>query len=301
MFPPGWGGLLRRLVDRRVAFVVSGGTGVGKTTLLGALLGESAADERVVVVEDVRELPVSTARRSSASRRVLRMSRAPARSPSPRWSDRRSGCTPSPDRPRRGPRRRGPRAARCTQHRTRGRLRDAARQRRHRRRGAVRGSRRAGGDDAGRGPRAAGQRGRCRRRGRARGPPVGGRRRVQAARRHDRRPGARAGRPARGSRRTDVGSAGGREGRRMAGPPSRSSACHRRRAGWRCRPCVRQVERRGRRYRGARGLSLGLGGDAVGSRGAPGRFGRRSQSVPSRQGATPPWSLARRRRRGRTG
>jgi pilus assembly protein CpaF len=58
MFPPGWGGLLRRLVDRRVAFVVSGGTGAGKTTLLGALLGESAAGERVVVVEDVRELRI---------------------------------------------------------------------------------------------------------------------------------------------------------------------------------------------------------------------------------------------------
>ena len=57
MFPPGWAGLLRQLVRRRVAFVVSGGTGVGKTTLLGALLGEAPA-ERVIVVEDVRELSV---------------------------------------------------------------------------------------------------------------------------------------------------------------------------------------------------------------------------------------------------
>jgi pilus assembly protein CpaF len=58
MFPPSWGGLLRRLVRRRVAFVVSGGTGVGKTTLLGALLGEASPGDRVVVVEDVRELRV---------------------------------------------------------------------------------------------------------------------------------------------------------------------------------------------------------------------------------------------------
>ncbi len=58
MFPPDWAGLLRQLVRRRVAFVVSGGTGVGKTTLLGALLGEAPAAERVIVVEDVRELSV---------------------------------------------------------------------------------------------------------------------------------------------------------------------------------------------------------------------------------------------------
>ena len=58
MFPAGWGEVLLRLVRRRVAFVVSGGTGVGKTTLLGALLGEAAPSERVVVVEDVRELRV---------------------------------------------------------------------------------------------------------------------------------------------------------------------------------------------------------------------------------------------------
>lgn len=59
MFPPGWSELFRRLVQRRVAFVVSGGTGVGKTTLLGALLGEAAPAERIVVVEDVRELRVA--------------------------------------------------------------------------------------------------------------------------------------------------------------------------------------------------------------------------------------------------
>jgi pilus assembly protein CpaF len=50
--------VLRALVHRRVAFVVSGGTGSGKTTLLAALLGECHPDERLVVVEDVRELAV---------------------------------------------------------------------------------------------------------------------------------------------------------------------------------------------------------------------------------------------------
>ncbi len=48
--------VLRRLVAARVAFVVTGGTGVGKTTVLGALLAECAPAERIVIVEDVREL-----------------------------------------------------------------------------------------------------------------------------------------------------------------------------------------------------------------------------------------------------
>ncbi len=50
---------LRALVRERVAFVVTGGTGTGKTTLLGALLAEAPARERLVVVEDVRELEVA--------------------------------------------------------------------------------------------------------------------------------------------------------------------------------------------------------------------------------------------------
>ncbi|KNX36118.1 TadA family conjugal transfer-associated ATPase [Luteipulveratus halotolerans] len=50
--------LLRRLVAARSAFVISGGTGSGKTTLLGALLREVDPAERIVLVEDVRELQV---------------------------------------------------------------------------------------------------------------------------------------------------------------------------------------------------------------------------------------------------
>jgi pilus assembly protein CpaF len=57
-FGPGWLPVLRALIRRRCAFVISGGTGSGKTTLLGALLSEADAAERLVVVEDVRELVV---------------------------------------------------------------------------------------------------------------------------------------------------------------------------------------------------------------------------------------------------
>ena len=48
--------LLRALIRRRVAFLVSGGTGSGKTTLLASLLGLVPATERLLVVEDSREL-----------------------------------------------------------------------------------------------------------------------------------------------------------------------------------------------------------------------------------------------------
>lgn len=48
--------LLRGVVAARLAFLVSGGTGTGKTTLLGALLGAVDPAERIVVVEDAAEL-----------------------------------------------------------------------------------------------------------------------------------------------------------------------------------------------------------------------------------------------------
>jgi pilus assembly protein CpaF len=50
--------VLRRVVETRVAFVISGGTGSGKTTLLASMLAEVEAAERIVVVEDVRELQI---------------------------------------------------------------------------------------------------------------------------------------------------------------------------------------------------------------------------------------------------
>jgi pilus assembly protein CpaF len=48
--------LLRRIVERRLAFLVTGGTGTGKTTLLNALLSLVEPRHRLVVVEDASEL-----------------------------------------------------------------------------------------------------------------------------------------------------------------------------------------------------------------------------------------------------
>ena len=48
--------LLRGIVAARLAFLVSGGTGVGKTTLLAALLSLVPAHERLVLVEEAGEL-----------------------------------------------------------------------------------------------------------------------------------------------------------------------------------------------------------------------------------------------------
>ncbi|TAL22621.1 MAG: TadA family conjugal transfer-associated ATPase [Frankiales bacterium] len=48
--------LLLRLVASRVAFLVTGGTGTGKTTLLTALLSVADPAERLLLVEDVGEL-----------------------------------------------------------------------------------------------------------------------------------------------------------------------------------------------------------------------------------------------------
>jgi pilus assembly protein CpaF len=50
--------LLRVVVTARLAFVITGGTGTGKSTLLGALLGESAPSERLLVIEDAPELVI---------------------------------------------------------------------------------------------------------------------------------------------------------------------------------------------------------------------------------------------------
>ncbi|MEV0689834.1 TadA family conjugal transfer-associated ATPase [Streptomyces sp. NPDC050388] len=54
--PPGGDRILRALLDARLSFLVSGGTGTGKTTLLSALLGLVGPDERIVLAEDSAEL-----------------------------------------------------------------------------------------------------------------------------------------------------------------------------------------------------------------------------------------------------
>jgi pilus assembly protein CpaF len=48
--------LLRAVLAARMALLVSGGTGTGKTTILGALLGAVDPRERIVLVEDAEEL-----------------------------------------------------------------------------------------------------------------------------------------------------------------------------------------------------------------------------------------------------
>jgi pilus assembly protein CpaF len=49
-------GLLRAMIAARLAFLVSGGTGSGKTTVLSTLLGLMPPDQRLVIVEDSTEL-----------------------------------------------------------------------------------------------------------------------------------------------------------------------------------------------------------------------------------------------------
>lgn len=59
MFVPQVAATLHALVAHRVSCVISGGTGTGKTTLLGALLAAVPSGDRIVLVEDVRELAVA--------------------------------------------------------------------------------------------------------------------------------------------------------------------------------------------------------------------------------------------------
>ena len=54
-----WVQFLRACVSARTNFIVSGGTGVGKTTFLNLLIGEIGSEERVVCIEDTIELSVS--------------------------------------------------------------------------------------------------------------------------------------------------------------------------------------------------------------------------------------------------
>ncbi len=53
---PAGGRLLARIIERRAAFLISGGTGCGKTTLLSSLLSLVPSGERLVLVEDASEL-----------------------------------------------------------------------------------------------------------------------------------------------------------------------------------------------------------------------------------------------------
>ncbi|MEU1122415.1 TadA family conjugal transfer-associated ATPase [Streptomyces sp. NPDC005899] len=54
--PPDGDRLLRALVEARVSYLISGGTGAGKTTMLSSLLGAVDGTERIVLAEDSAEL-----------------------------------------------------------------------------------------------------------------------------------------------------------------------------------------------------------------------------------------------------
>ncbi|MER7762521.1 TadA family conjugal transfer-associated ATPase [Streptomyces sp. NPDC097619] len=54
--PPGGPRILRALMAARLSFLISGGTGTGKTTLLSSLLGLVGPGERIVLAEDSAEL-----------------------------------------------------------------------------------------------------------------------------------------------------------------------------------------------------------------------------------------------------
>ncbi|MGH3326986.1 MAG: TadA family conjugal transfer-associated ATPase [Streptomycetales bacterium] len=54
--PPEGASWLRAIVAARLAFLVSGGTGTGKTTILSTLLGLADPRERLILVEDAGEL-----------------------------------------------------------------------------------------------------------------------------------------------------------------------------------------------------------------------------------------------------
>lgn len=56
LFPMDWLPLLQGLVHSKATILVTGGTGSGKTTLVKALLAECDYHERIVTVEEVREL-----------------------------------------------------------------------------------------------------------------------------------------------------------------------------------------------------------------------------------------------------
>lgn len=54
--PSGGRELLTAIVDARLSFLISGGTGTGKTTLLSSMLGLVGTGERIVLAEDSAEL-----------------------------------------------------------------------------------------------------------------------------------------------------------------------------------------------------------------------------------------------------
>ena len=75
--------------------MVSGGTGSGKTTLINVLSSSFDPDERVLVIEDTRELQIQREHVVQMEARARRMPTVAARSPSATCSPRRCACGPT--------------------------------------------------------------------------------------------------------------------------------------------------------------------------------------------------------------
>ncbi len=57
--PPGWLPIIQGLIRNRASFLITGGTGSGKSTMLSAFLSEVDDAQRIVLVEDCAELRIN--------------------------------------------------------------------------------------------------------------------------------------------------------------------------------------------------------------------------------------------------
>jgi pilus assembly protein CpaF len=88
---PDAGRLLLDIIAARLAFLVSGGTGAGKTTMLAAALGAVPGHERIVCVEDAAELAPQHPHLVRLVARAANVEGA-GESPCASWCVRRCGC-----------------------------------------------------------------------------------------------------------------------------------------------------------------------------------------------------------------
>jgi pilus assembly protein CpaF len=84
--------LVTAIVQARLAFLVTGGTGSGKTTVLGALLALADPADRILVVEDAAELRPAHPHVIGLQARQTNAEGAGAVRPCATWSARRCAC-----------------------------------------------------------------------------------------------------------------------------------------------------------------------------------------------------------------